>query len=307
MITITGKWGTAQGSVAQYPVGRGFDYALTYQSFDNDYWTYQMTDPMYGYCNSSVTGVGPYANFNPYDLWENTGPAFRFKPADSCSSLSQAGCVYEDDLFVAEALTYMRNYKKKTPLALTLSFHTVHTPLTPPTAQLNKFSFINDTARQGYAAMVNMMDNYIGLVVDELKLNGMYDNTLILMFSDNGGPIYVNAPAGPPGKIHNVTGGANNYPLTGGKFGNFEGGIRVNAFVSGGFIPKNRRGTVETSLIGIEDWYATFCALAGVDPTDTLAASANLPPIDSINMWPLLSGATAEASRKEVRNTYSDV
>jgi len=281
-------------------LGRGFDYALTYQSFGNDYWSYKMTDFWYGYCNSSVTGVGPYAGFQPYDLWENTGPAFRFKPADSCSAISQAGCVYEDDLFVSEALNYIRNYQKSKPLALTLSFHTVHTPLTPPTAQLNKFSFINDTTRQKYSAMVNMMDNYVGYIVDELKVKGIYDNTLILMFSDNGGPIYVNSQRGVAGKTFFVTGGANNYPLTGGKFGTFEGGIRVNAFVSGGYIPEARRGAIETSLIGVEDWYATFCALAGIDPTDTLAASANLPPIDSINQWPLLSGATVVPPRKEV-------
>lgn len=38
------------------------------------------------------------------------------------------------------------------------------------------------------------------------------------------------------------------------------------------------------------DWYTTFRALARIDPTDNAAAKANLPPIDSKNMWPLLSG-----------------
>ncbi len=65
--------------------------------------------------------------------------------------------------------------------------------------------------------------------------------------------------------------GANNYPLRGGKTGNFEGGVRANAFVSGGLVPAARRGTKEDGLIAIEDWYATFCSLAGVDPADTKA------------------------------------
>jgi arylsulfatase I/J len=54
----------------------------------------------------------------------------------------------------------------------------------------------------------------------------MYDNTFLIFSSDNGGPI---------------AGGANNYPMRGGKFSNWEGGIRVAAFVSGGVVPAARR------------------------------------------------------------------
>jgi hypothetical protein len=43
--------------------------------------------------------------------------------------------------------------------------------------------------------------------------------------------------------------------------------------------------------------YATFCELAGVNSTDTLAQAAGLPPIDSVSQWEYLSslapGATA--------------
>ena len=44
----------------------------------------------------------------------------------------------------------------------------------------------------------------------------------------------------------------------------FEGGIRVNAFLSGGFLPASVRGTKLEGMIHIVDWYATFCALAGI-------------------------------------------
>jgi len=37
------------------------------------------------------------------------------------------------------------------------------------------------------------------------------------------------------------------------------------------------------SSITAWDWYSTFCALAGVDPTDEKAKAAGLPPIDSIS------------------------
>ena len=40
-------------------------------------------------------------------------------------------------------------------------------------------------------------------------------------------------------------------------------------------------GTARTQLIAAADWYSTFAALAGVDPTDSAAAAHHLPPIDS--------------------------
>ena len=46
------------------------------------------------------------------------------------------------------------------------------------------------------------------------------------------------------------------------------------------------------------DWYATMASLAGVDPTDTTAASAGLPPIDSFDMWPMLSGQNSTSPRR---------
>jgi len=48
------------------------------------------------------------------------------------------------------------------------------------------------------------------------------------------------------------------------------------------------------------DWYATFAALAGVDPTDHKAEKAKLPPIDSLNLWPYLSGQVEASPRNEV-------
>ena len=50
------------------------------------------------------------------------------------------------------------------------------------------------------------------------------------------------------------------------------------------------RGKKTEGYIHIADWYATFSSLAGVDPTDDRATKAKLPPIDSLNVWPLLLG-----------------
>lgn len=72
-----------------------------------------------------------------------------------------------------------------------------------------------------------------------------------------------------------------------GKLSNWEGGIRSNAFASGGLLPPKVRGTKQTGLMAGWDWYATYCFLAGVDPTDHKAQAAGLPPIDSHNLWPV--------------------
>ena len=81
---------------------------------------------------------------------------------------------------------------------------------------------------------------------------------------------------------------------------NWEGGIRVNAFVSGGFLPPSVRGTKQSGLTAGWDWFATFAGLAGVDPTDHKANAAGLPPTDSIDLWPLLSGRTSASPRTEL-------
>ena len=77
----------------------------------------------------------------------------------------------------------------------------------------------------------------------------------------------------------------------------WEGGVRVNSWVSGGFLPPSARGSRVEGYIHIADWWGTFCHLAGVDPTDPSAAAAQLPPPDSMNVWPLVSGANTTSPR----------
>lgn len=84
-----------------------------------------------------------------------------------------------------------------------------------------------------------------------------------------------------------------------GKMDQWEGGIRVNAWVSGGFLPAKVRGTKYEGLACGWDWYGTFSELAGIDPTDWRAAAADLPPVDSHSLVPVLTG-TGQSTRKEI-------
>jgi arylsulfatase I/J len=169
--------------------------------------------------------------------------------------------------------------------------------------------------------MTNLVDQHIGAVVAALKAKGMYENSLITLSSDNvsrrrdwgrapssctsahppsslspplpptaqGGPIYRNGAAG-----------ANNWPLRGGKKSNWEGGVRVNSLASGGLLPAAQRGRTLEDFVAMEDFYVTYCALAGVSPHDAKAEAAGLPPVDGLNLWPLLSGSNATGPRTEV-------
>ena len=161
-----------------------------------------------------------------------------------------------------------------------------------PDSYLNKFSFIDYYLRQVYHAMVTYVDDNVGALVDALKQKGLWDNLLFIASSDNGGPV-------------SKSKGGNNYPLKGGKHSDWQGGVRVNAFVSGGYLPESMRGKKTEGYIHLADWYATFCSLAGVDPTDEKAIKAHLPPIDSMNMWPLISGQNSTSPRVDIPVTLS--
>lgn len=82
-----------------------------------------------------------------------------------------------------------------------------------------------------------------------------------------------------------------------------EGGVRADAFVNGGLLPDKVRGKKLAggrSYVHLCDFYATFCGLAGVDPADSAAERLGLPPVDSMDMWPLFSGENLTSPRTEI-------
>jgi arylsulfatase I/J len=151
-----------------------------------------------------------------------------------------------------------------------------------PSEWEDRFRFLHNKDRRKYAAMVAYMDDALGQIVNKLIEKRMWGNTLMVVSSDNGGPTYYIPKIG--------YGGASNQPLKGGKMSDWEGGVRVNAFVAGGAVPESKRGTVWNDYIHVADWFATFCAIAGVSSFDDRAAKADLPPVDGIDHSSLLIG-----------------
>jgi arylsulfatase I/J len=259
---MIGKWDAGMATTNHTPIGRGYDSWLGYYHHANDYYTEGLPLKAIGKINIC---------FNQYtDLW---GPA-----QGPATNYSHQG-TYEPEIFLNRTLQVIRQHPQNIPLFLVHAFHLVHTPLEVPEAYLLKFEFIDNELRQRYAAMTKYMDDTIGTILSALKKQKLYDNTLIVFLADNGGAIY-------------NPGGGNNYPLKGGKMSDWQGGIRGTAFVSGGYIPVQKRGTVSTALIHISDWYTTFCSLANVDPTDT-NSGPDLPVVDGIDVSAELFGVPA--------------
>ena len=87
-------------------------------------------------------------------------------------------------------------------------------------------------------------------------------NTLIVITSDNGGPVN--------GICDSV--GSSNYPLRGGKCSVWEGGVRITGMIYGtsDIIPSSVRGSNYTQLMHAVDWYPTLLSAAGIDINDNI-------------------------------------
>ena len=304
-----GKWDAGMATPDHTPHGRGYQTAMNYFHHCNDYWS--MVDGIK--CNAGTDEVPRKVSI--VDLWRKDGATTYEGPAhmynNSCVVVEPAGqppageCVpgpkgdawyggYEDSLLEQQVLQTIAEHDAAEPLFLFWAPHIVHTPLQLPDSYMEQFDFIAPTdkpthQRQRYHAMVHFADAMVGNVTAALREKGMWDDLLIVFSTDNGGPIYYNGSAG-----------ANNFPLKGGKMNNWEGGIRGNAFVSGGFVPAAMRGSKYEGLVTLWDWYATFSALAGVDAADHRAAKAQLPPIDSHDMSAVILGKNLTSPRTEI-------
>ncbi len=177
---------------------------------------------------------------------------------------------YLTTYFGKRAVEFIDRHKSE-PFFLYLSFNAPHTPMQAREEDLAKFAGIEDERRRKYAAMMFALDEAIGKVLDQIKTAGIEDETIVVFFSDNGGP----QPGDPSAN------GSRNWPFRSGKAQYFEGGIHVPMFIK---IPGVLKpGTQYDQPVSSLDLLPTLLAATGKQPI----ADA---PLDGKNILPHLKG-----------------
>jgi arylsulfatase A-like enzyme len=153
----------------------------------------------------------------------------------------------------------VQHTKSGTPFYMQLSHHALHYPQNADKALLDKYANLSggstDDKRVQRMAMAEHLDDGIGLIMQKIEELGIAENTYLIYMSDNGGGGGGGNKA-KPGKHKNVR------PLTAGKGGLWEGGIRVPLIIRG---PGVTSGIYCTARVVGYDLYPTLCRLADVN------------------------------------------
>ncbi|WP_430454698.1 sulfatase-like hydrolase/transferase [Rhodopirellula europaea] len=159
------------------------------------------------------------------------------------------------------------------PFAMVVSYNAVHSPMQASLEDHAAMDHIADPQRRIFAGMLIALDRGVGRIIEKLDRQKLRQETLVVFFSDNGGP------------TAELT--SSNAPLRGGKGSLYEGGVRIPMIWSmPGTIPA---GAEENAPILSLDIAASFLPLA-VDETSQLET-------DGTNVVPWIGRGTFESDR----------
>ncbi len=230
---LVGKWHLGHTLAHQTPNAQGFDHFWGHLHTNTDYYTHQRE--------------------GGHDLQQNGKSVY--EPNQ-----------YLTQLEAREAARFIRERDPDRPFFLYVPFTAPHSPMQAPQATIDKYKALPEaSSRRVYAAMVDEMDQAIGVILDTLDREQLSDNTIVLFMSDNGGS--------------NAFGGVNT-PLRGQKGQTFEGGIRVPAVIR--WPERLEAGSVMNQMTTVMDVLPTLAAAAGI-------AIESTSQLDGQDMWPALA------------------
>ena len=154
-----------------------------------------------------------------------------------------------------EARKIIEEHDSSKPLFLYLPLMSIHSPHVGNAPKRYRHLYDSGT-NSGFKSSEKMreillasVDYALHKVFVDLKMRGMFDNSVILVTTDNGG--------GPWNS---------NLPLKGSKETLYEGGIRGASFITSPLL--NISGYTYPGLVHITDWVPTLLGLAGKDAAE---------------------------------------
>ncbi|CAI4224873.1 unnamed protein product [Auanema sp. JU1783] len=239
---IVGKWHLGYCRKEFLPTSRGFDYFYGFYGPQTGYFNHS-ADQYHRDINRVVRGL---------DLFEEK------TEGSSYPDYSRNG-IYSTDLFADATIGTLANHDASQPFFMFLSFQAVHPPLQVPHSYMQFCKGIKNRLRRIYCGMLAAMDESIGKVIEFLKERELYEDTVIVFTSDNGGTPQF---------------GASNEPLRGEKDTLWEGGTKTTTIIHApNMIRQNGK---RAQLFHVVDWHATLLAVAGLS-LDSYG--------DGINQW----------------------
>jgi len=189
-------------------------------------------------------------------------------------------------VFTDKAIDFIQSAKNE-PFMLFFPFHDIHVPRVPH----KMFAGKSGMGPRGDAIL--QMDWMTGRIVDELKKQGIYDNTLIIFSSDNG-PVMDDGYADFAEEMRGEHDPAGGY--RGGKYSAYEAGTRVPMIVT---YPNGLKNTGDSSaLISHIDLYKSLAKFTGVELAQGEA-------VDSKNMLPALLDSKAEGRDEMLEESFT--
>lgn len=237
---------TAEFTIAEAFKGNG------YRTIHLGKWHLGESEEFYPENQGFDINIGGWANGGPYTKDGNKG---YFSPYGNPRLTDRKHGEYLTERLASEACLFLASEAHNNPFFMNFCFYSVHTPLMGKVEKIKKYQLLIDSTdnqiNPTYAAMVEHVDDAIGKVIAQLKKQNLYDNTIILFSSDNGGLIGNSKKP--------VT---SNIPLRGGKGSMYEGGVRIPTILK---LPKSElKGRIIEEPVITVDYLPTLTELAGI-------------------------------------------